>query len=285
MANPWRHRRPLNFAHQGGALEAPSNTLYAMRRAVALGAHALEMDVHVTADRQLVVCHDDTVDRTTDGSGRIADMTLAQVQALDAAAWWVPGTVVAPDSDPADRPLRGRAPDDGDLTVPTLRAVLEAFPDTYLNLDIKEWAPAVDPYDGLLADVLREFGRGDDVIVGSFVDTAVASFSARCPEVSTSAGTAAMAAFYFAVRQGAEPPPSTFHALQVPPSYEGITVVDEALVAAAHERDLAVHVWTIDDPDEMARLLDLGVDGVMTDRPGVLAEVLATRAAQAARPG
>jgi glycerophosphoryl diester phosphodiesterase len=276
-SNPWLERRPLNFAHQGGACEAPSSTLYAMRRAVAAGAHALELDVHVTADRHLVVCHDDTVDRTTDGSGRIADMTLAELQGLDAAHWWVPGSVVDHTADAAAHPLRGRAPADPDLVVPTLRAVLEAFPRTYLNLDIKEWAPAVEPYDGLLADLLSEYGRGDDVLVGSFVDTAVASFSARAPHVGTIAGTAAMATFYFAVRQGADPPPLPHQALQVPPTFEGLTVVDEALVEAAHTAGLAVHVWTIDEPDEMHRLLDLGVDGVMTDRPAVLAEVLAAR--------
>ncbi len=277
--NPWLDRRPLNFAHQGGAREGPSSTLHAMRRAVAAGAHALELDVHVTADRQLVVCHDDTVDRTTGGTGRIAELTLAEVQSLDNAYWWVPGSVVDHDADPPAYALRGRAPGDPELAIPTLRAVLEAFPTTYLNLDIKEWAPAVEPYDQLLADLLREYGREGDAIVGSFVDAAVAAFSARAPEVSTSAGTSAMASFYFAVHQGAEPPKPTFQALQVPPFFEGLTVVDELLVAAAHARDLAVHVWTVDEPGEMVRLLDLGVDGLMTDRPGVLAEVLSRRSA------
>ncbi|MEO6121159.1 MAG: glycerophosphodiester phosphodiesterase family protein, partial [Acidimicrobiales bacterium] len=206
-ASSWLERRPLNFAHQGGAREAPSNTLHAMRKAVAAGAHALEMDIHVTADRQLVVCHDDTVDRTTDGTGRISAMTLAEVQSLDAAHWWVPGSVVDRDADPAAYPLRGRAPADAELVVPTFRSVLDAFPDTILNLDIKEWAPAVEPYDHLLADLLAEYGRDDDVLVGSFIDVAVQSFSARAPGVGTVAGTSAMVGFYFAVRQGAEPPP------------------------------------------------------------------------------
>jgi len=248
-----------------------------MRAAVAAGAHALELDVHATADGHLVVCHDDTLDRTTDGSGRIAELTLDQVQRLDAAYWWVPGSVVDHGADPAAYPLRGRAPADPDLVVPTLRAVLEAFPGTYLNLDIKEWAPAVAPYDGLVAGVLAEYGRVDDVLVGSFIDVAVESFAARAPGVGTVAGTAAMAAFYFAVRQGAEPPSLPHAALQVPPAFEGLTVVDEAFVAAAHHAGLAVHVWTVDEAGEMARLLDLGVDGVMTDRPSVLADVLAGR--------
>ena len=276
-ANPWLARRVLNYAHQGGAREGPSSTLHAMHRAVAAGADGLELDVHVTADRHLVVCHDATVDRTTEGTGRIADLALAQVQALDNAYWWVTGEVVDHGAAPGDYPLRGRAPNDPDLRIPALRDVLEAFPTTYLNFDIKETAPAVEPYEGLLAELLREFGRTDDVIVASFHDAAIDAFSAIAPEVSTAAGTAATTAFYFAVQDGVAPPPSRHHALQVPPSYGDVTVVDERLVAAAHEHGLAVHVWTIDEPDEMEALVDLGVDGIMTDRPAVLRQVLDRR--------
>lgn len=275
MANPWLDRRVLNFAHQGGAREAPSSTLYAMRRAVEAGAHAIELDVHATADRHLVVCHDATVDRTTDGTGRIAEMTLGQVQDLDNAYWWVPGEVVDQGRPDGDYPLRGRAPSDRDLRIPTLREVLEAFPGTFINLDIKETAPAVEPYEGLIAELLREFGRTDDVIVGSFHDSATDAFSAVAPEVSTSAGTAAVAMFFFAVRDGAEPPPIRHHALQVPTALEGTTIVDGRFVHAAHDHGLAVHVWTVDEADEMEALVDLGVDGIMTDRPSVLAGVLA----------
>src|ERR1700687_756037 len=106
-ANPWLDRRVLNYAHQGGAREAPSSTLFALHRAVAAGADALELDVHDTADGHLVVCHDETVDRTTDGKGPIADLTLADLQSLDNAYWWVPGEVVAHGRPDADYPLRG----------------------------------------------------------------------------------------------------------------------------------------------------------------------------------
>ncbi len=277
MANPWLARRPLNYAHQGGAREAPSSTLFAMRQAVAGGADALELDLHVTADRHLVVCHDATVDRTTNGTGRIAELTLAQVQALDNAYWWVPDKVVDHERAESDYPLRGRAPDDPDLRVPALREVLEAFPDTFLNFDIKETAPTVEPYEGLLAEQLREFGRSEDVIVASFLDEATDAFSAVAPEISTAAGMAATAAFYFAVQNGAAPPPTRHHALQVPATFQDVAVVDEAFVAAAHGHELAVHVWTVDEAHEMEALLDVGVDGVMTDRPSVLRDVLARR--------
>lgn len=274
MDNPWLERRVLNYAHQGGAREGPSSTLYAMRRAVEAGAHAIELDVHATADRQLVVCHDATVDRTTDGAGRIAALTLAEIKCLDNAYWWVPDRVADHAAAPDQYALRGQAADDPDLRVPLLREVLEAFPGSFLNLDIKETAPAVVPYEQLLADLLREFGRADDVIVASFSDDAAAAFATAAPEISTAAGTSATAAFYFAVMQRETPPPTMHHAVQVPPAFGGVTVVDERFVAAAHDHGMAVHVWTIDEPDEMAALLDLGVDGIMTDRPSVLAEVL-----------
>lgn len=270
MGNVWLERRVLNYAHQGGAREQPSSTLAAMHAAVAAGAHALELDVHATVDGDLVVCHDATVDRTTDGSGRIAEMTLAEVQSLDNAYWWRPGEVI--DHEAGPWPLRGRAPDDPQYRIPSLHGVLDAFPDVFLNLDIKE----TTGYEATLARVLREHGRSDDVIVASFHDLATDRFSAVAPEIGTSAGTMATAAFFFAVRDGSPPPAMSHVALQVPPSHGDTVIVDERFVSAAHDAGLAVHVWTIDEPDEMRRLVALGVDGVMTDRPSVLAEVLRT---------
>ena len=143
-----------------------------------------------------------------------------------------------------------------------------------MNLDIKQTAPVVQPYEQQLADLLAEFERVDDVIVASFLDVATDSFSAIAPAVSTSAGTAAVAEFYRAVRAGETPPPMRHHALQVPAAVGDTVVVDEPFVTVAHERGLAVHVWTIDDEVEMARLLDLDVDGIITDRPSVLTAVL-----------
>ena len=270
-------RRVLNFAHQGGAWEAPSSTLLAMRQAVAGGAHALELDVHATADRELVVCHDPTVERTTNGSGPIASMRLEELQTLDNAFWWVPGTDVAPGRDAADYPLRGRAPLDASLRIATLREVLEEFPDIFLNLDIKQTAPAVEPYEDLLADLLHQYGRGDDVIVASFHDSATAAFAAFAPDIALAYGTTAIALFLGAVRGGSEPPDVDNVAFQVPTEFLGMTIVDEAFVAAAHRSGAAVHVWTIDDEVEMHRLLDLGADGIVTNRPVALAAVLSER--------
>jgi glycerophosphoryl diester phosphodiesterase len=275
--NPWLERRVLNYAHQGGAREAPSSTLFALRQAVAGGADALELDVHATADRVVVVCHDETVDRTTAGMGAIAQLTHAELRLLDNAHWWVPGEVVATDRAPADYVHRGKAPDDPSFGIATLREVLEEFPDVFLNLDIKQTSPAVEAYEQLVAEVLREFGRADDVIVASFDDRATDTFAAIAPEISTSCGTLLTTAIWQAVQDDAPLPDTRHHALQVPARVGEIVVVDERFVERAHDHGLAVHVWTIDEPDEMERLVDLGVDGVMTDRPSVLEAILQRR--------
>lgn len=275
MTGPWPGRRVLAYAHQGGAREAPSSTLHAFRTALAAGADALEMDVHRSADGHLVVCHDATVDRTTDGTGAIAALTLDRLRALDNAYWWVPGEVAAPGRPAADYPLRGRAPGDPELRIPTLREVLEACPGVILNLDIKQTAPAVVPYEADLAALLAEYGRTDDVIVASFNDLATTRFSELAPDVGTSPGTVGVGSFMSALLAGEEWDRGRHVALQVPPSFGPTVIVSEEFVAAAHRAGVAVHVWTIDDPDEMARLVGLGVDGIMSDRPAALARVLA----------
>src|SRR5918999_3789878 len=154
--NPWLERRVLNMAHQGGEIEAPSNTLFAFKTAKEKGADVLELDVHATADRELVVIHDATVDRTTNGTGRIDSMTLEQVKALDAAYWFVPdcGTCHGRPNDayayrgfatgarPMTRQLAEFGP--GDFKIPTLREVLEAFPRDFINIEIKATAPETE---------------------------------------------------------------------------------------------------------------------------------------------
>jgi glycerophosphoryl diester phosphodiesterase len=288
--NPWLTRRPLNIAHQGGAREAPSNTLYAFATSVRTGALGLELDVHLTADGHVVVCHDPTVDRTTNGSGSIDSLTLEQVQRLDAAYWFVPGEGVVPGRPPEAYPLRGvatgdRPPPAGhdpwDFTIPTLADVLTDLPDVHVNIDIKRTAPETAAYEDAVADLVRRHGRSDDVIVGSFSDTALDRFKAIAPEVFTAAGPADTFAFWSALQD--EEPASTaladHVALQVPVQFQGLQVVTPAFVAAAHDQGIAVHVWTIDEPEEMARLLAMGVDGVVTDRPSVLAAILRQAAA------
>jgi glycerophosphoryl diester phosphodiesterase len=276
VTSPWLERRVIAFAHQGGSYEGPSSTLAAIKHALAEGASAIELDVHATADRSIVVCHDETVDRTTNHHGAIADFTLAQLREMDNAYWWIAGETVTPGRDASAYVERGRAPDDRDFGIVTLEEVVERFPGVLLNLDLKRTDPDVEPYEELLANELRRLERSSTVIVGSFHDVAVQRFRTFAPEVATSAATGEAATFYFSMLEGVPSVPPVV-AFQVPAVYGDVTVVDERFVTTAHEAGVAVHVWTINDPGEMHQLLDVGVDGLISDRPAPLVQVLRER--------
>jgi glycerophosphoryl diester phosphodiesterase len=276
MTNPWLERRVIAFAHQGGSFEGPSSTLAAIERALAAGATAVELDVHATSDRHIVVCHDETVDRTTNHQGEIANLTLAQLRDMDNAYWWIDGATVTPGQRDEAYVERGRAPTDRAFAIVTLEEVVERFPGVLLNLDLKRTDPDVEPYEELLANELRRLDRLDSVIVGSFHDQAVQRFRTLAPSVATSAATGEAATFYFSMLEGVPSVPP-IAAFQVPASYGDVTVVDERFVQTAHDADIAVHVWTINDVEEMNHLLDVGVDGLISDRPTPLAQVLKDR--------
>ncbi|HTT59697.1 MAG TPA: glycerophosphodiester phosphodiesterase [Acidimicrobiales bacterium] len=271
----WLARRVIAYAHQGGSFEGPSSTLAAIERALDAGASGIELDVHATQDRRLVVCHDDTVDRTTNRRGAIAEMTLEELRQVDNAYWWIEGDVVTPGRPDQDYQFRGRAPADRRFGVATLEEVARTFPDVLLNLDIKGTAPEVQPYEEQLADEITRLDLTGRVIVASFHDSAIQSFRRWAPSVPTSAATDETADFYFSL-DGERLAPSVV-ALQVPARYGTLDVVTESFVAGAHAAGIAVHVWTINDVDEMRRLVDLGVDGLISDRPSVLTSVLRER--------
>jgi len=273
----WTERRVIAFAHQGGSFEGPSSTLAAIAHALDVGASAIELDVHATRDRRVVVCHDETVDRTTNHHGEIAELTLDELREMDNAYWWIEGETVTPGCDDSEYLLRGRAPTDRRYGVATLEEVATAFPGVLLNLDLKRTSPEVEAYESLLADELRRLEITDAVMVASFHDDAIQRFRAVAPGVATSAATNEVARFYFSLSD-ATPVVPPVEAFQVPASFSGIDVVTESFVASAHQADIAVHVWTINDEREMARLLDLGVDGLVSDRPTTLAALLAQRA-------
>ncbi len=276
MANPWLKRRVIAYAHQGGELEAPSSTLYAIERAIGIGATGIELDVHATKDGELVVCHDPTVDRTADGTGAIATMTLDELRRLDNAHWFVTGKAAVHGRSKDDYPLRGRAPADRRYGVATLAEVLEVIGGCALNLDIKQTTPEVAPYEERLAAVLTNFCRPNLVIVASFHDAATERFRRLAPDIGTSPGQNEVMAFVQSVARGEDPDPAIARhaAIQVPPRAMGVDLVTEAFVACAHDLGLAVHVWTVDEPQEIMRLCRLGVDGVMSDRPSRLVETL-----------
>ena len=271
----WLERRVIAYAHQGGAWEGPSSTMHAIEHALKAGATGIELDVHATADGELVVCHDATVDRTTAASGTIVSFTLEELRAMDFSYWWIPGADVTPGRPESDYPFRGRAPADRDFGIATLREVLERFPGVVLNLDIKQTAPAVAPYEQTLALLLAEYERCDDVIVASFLDPATDSFRTFAPDVPTSAGTLATAEAWRAVQAGEEMPAIPAVAYQVPERQGDLVVVDERFVDAAHRAGKAVHVWTVNDTESMERLRGLGVDGIISDLPTTLCEALA----------
>jgi glycerophosphoryl diester phosphodiesterase len=277
VSGPWLERRVIAFAHQGGSFEGPSSTLFAIDRALQAGATAVELDVHATKDRRIVVCHDETIERTTNHRGQIATMTLDELGDVDNAYWWIAGDTVTYDRPAGDYPYRAKAPADRSFAVATLEEVVTTFPGVLLNIDIKRTAPEVEPYEQLLYDELRRLERTTSVIVASFHDGAIQSFRSLAPEVATSAATGETAAFYFSMLEGSPLVVPPVCAFQVPATYGDVTVVDDRFVEAAHGAGVAVHVWTVNEVDEMVRLLELGVDGIISDTPTPLAALLRDR--------
>lgn len=292
--NPWLASPPLVLAHRGGAHEAPESTLFAYRSALAAGADVLEVDLRATSDGALVVLHDDDVARTTDGAGEVATMTLAQVQALDAAWSFVPGRGAVPDRPGTgtgtgpERPYRGiatgeRPPPAGaapqDFRVPTLQEVLAAFPGARIAAEVKPSPDGSGAGERELVAQLRAAGRLGDVYVASGHDASLDLVRRGAPSVATAAGPREALR---SVMASAGPLPGRRTAAQVLALPAGArnpvtggAVVTRDLVEDAHRSGVAVHVFTVDDPREMADLVAVGVDGIYTDVPGVLVAVLA----------
>jgi glycerophosphoryl diester phosphodiesterase len=240
------HPGPIAFAHRGGAAQGLENTVAQFRRAVAAGYRYIETDVHATADGKLVAFHDATLDRVTDGAGRIADLPWEDVRHARVA---------------------------GSEPVPLFEEVLQEFPDVRWNVDVKA-EPALVP----LLDLMERTDTWDRICVGSFSEARVVRAQRRAgPRLATSYGTRGVLGLRLrswgipaAVRR-------TGIAAQVPESQSGVPVVDHRFVRTAHALGLQVHVWTINEPDRMHRLLDLGVDGIMTDHIDTLRKVLEDR--------
>lgn len=247
--------RPIAFAHRGGAALWPENTLAAFRGALALGYRYVETDMHVTADGEVVLIHDATVDRTTDGRGEVAKMTLAELRRLDA------GHRFRRDG---GFPFRGAGE-----RVPTLEEALDLDPGLRFNVEIKARDPRAVR---IMWERIEALGVHDRVLVAAARSGTGRAFRrVSRGRVATSAGAAEILAFWVAARSRTTRwLPLDYDALQVPVRHRGMTVVDRRLVEAAHGRGLQVHVWTIDDPREMGRLRALSVDGIMTDRPDLL---------------
>ncbi len=244
------HPSTIPFAHRGGAADGLENTATAFRRAAGLGYRYFETDVHATADGRLVAFHDPTLDRVTDSRGRIAALPWSEVRRARVA---------------------------GSEPLPLFEELLEEFPEARWNVDIKA-EPALAP----LVELIRRTDAWDRVCVGSFSEARVArAHRLAGPRLATSYGVRGVLALRLrsygipaALRAGAV-------CAQVPETQSGIRVVDRRLVRTAHARELQVHVWTVNEPERMAALLDLGVDGIMTDHIETLRTVLSERGAWA----
>lgn len=242
------HAGPIAFAHRGGAADGIENTLAAFARAAAAGYRYFETDVHTTSDGRLVAFHDSTLDRVTDARGRIADLPWSEV---------------------------GRARVAGDRPLPLFDELLEEFPDARWNIDVKAESALV-PLIGLI----RRTGAWDRVCVGSFSERRVArAQSLGGPRLATSYGMSGVLGLR--LRSYGVPAALRGSAVcaQVPEFHRGVRVVDRRFLRTAHARGLQVHVWTVNDPARMAALLDLGVDGIMTDHLESLRTVLTGRGA------
>jgi glycerophosphoryl diester phosphodiesterase len=252
--------RPLAIAHRGGGGLWPENTLYAFEHAAASGVDVIETDVHATADGELVIFHDDNLERTTNGAGRVSSLTLAELKRLDA------GYRFSTDGG-RSFPLRGSG-----VNIPTLREVFEALPRMRFNIEPKQSVPSIT---APLCRLIREYGMTDKVMVASFSGAVLVEFRRECPEVATSAATGEVANFLALQRAGlASSYSPAMQALQVPERAGGFSVLTRDFVEAAHGRGLRVHVWTVNDEADMRRLFELGVDGIMTDYPDRLLKVL-----------
>ena len=236
---------PLPFAHRGGASEVPENTLPAFEHAVRLGYRYVETDVHVTSDGVLLAFHDDVLDRVTDRSGTIGELPWAEVR---------------------------RALVDGREPIPLLEDLLGAWPELRVNIDPKHDG-AVEP----LIETLRRCDAVHRVCVGAFSDERIARVRAALPGVCTSLGPGGSLQLGLAAAGDADVGDLPSPCAQLPPTYLDTPVITAELVAEAHRRGMQIHAWTIDDPAEITALLEIGVDGIMTDRPAVLREVLSSR--------
>ena len=238
------HHGVLAFAHRGGAEEFPENTMRAFRSAVDLGFRYLETDAHLTADGRLLAFHDDRLERVTNGEGLIRQLPWSEV---------------------------GQAKVAGTDGIVDLEELLETFPDVRFNIDIKAW-PALLP----TLHLISRMGIWDRVCIGSFSDLRLGKvrnwlLNAGKPPCTSMGPLGVMA---IKARELGLPGRSLAQCAQVPVSHWGMRVVTKRFVDVCHAMNMQVHVWTIDEPDEMRELIGMGVDGLMTDKPSVLKQVL-----------
>ncbi|WP_226701993.1 glycerophosphodiester phosphodiesterase [Microbulbifer elongatus] len=257
-----RRPRPLVIAHgddRGRGLY-PGNTMLYLRKMVALGVDALEIDLNLTADGHLVLIHDGTLERTTDGSGEVGDKSLSELQGLNAAYHW--------SADGVHYPYR-----DNPQPLVTIDEAFAAFPHTPMIIELKDdQGRAAEA----LANAIKSAGREDSVIVSSFHLGVIRKFRSLCPRVATGATLPEALLFYAAHCVFAERfLKPKFNTMQLPPSYYGLPVFTRRFLQAARRCGLHLAVWTVDKTESMHKYIALGVDGIVTNRPDRLLKILA----------
>lgn len=257
----WSDGRPHVIAHRGGRGLWPENTLQAFRNAAALGVDVLEMDLRMTADGEIVVLHDDTVDRTTDGKGAVAALTIAQLQRLDAGYRWT-------GDEGRSFPYRGQG-----IGVPSLQEVFAALPAMRMNLEIKGSGPAMS---ARLCTLIDQHAMERRVVVAAVDQAAMDAFRAACPTVATAATRDEATRFawmsYAFLGSLFAPRAQVF---QVPERVGQFELLTPRFARDSRRLNVKLEVWTINDPSDMQRLLGLPVDGIMTDYPDRLLSLLA----------
>lgn len=249
--------RSINIAHRNGHALMPANTVEAGLYALEVGADILEIDVHLTADKQLVVRHDEIIDNTTDGVGRISEMTLAEIANYSAKFHEV------------EYPNR-LSP--AYIKIPSLAALFERIPNARLLIEIK---PQNNDASVRLCQVVRQYNMAEQVLVGSFHTSVLKHFRRICPEVPTSHGKSEIQHFFILAKLGLghlyNP---QGYSMQLPMSYKGAKVFSSQLLKAARKLNLKVEIWTVNDADTFDKLIAMGVDGIITDRPDLLSQTL-----------
>jgi len=249
---------PRVIAHRGASGEHPENTLVAFRAAAEAGARYFELDVHMTRDGVIVVSHDAELSRTCGLDAAILDLTLVELKRAD-AGWGFTA------SDGAF-PFRGRG-----IEVPALADVFAAFPERRYIIEVKQSTPSLAT---ALLDVIERAGMRRRVLIASEEQAPIDEMRALAPALPTGFPYHEIAGFMVSLAPGAEPYQPRGEALQIPPEYESWRLVTAQSVAAAHRLGVEVHVWTVNDVAEMRAMLELGVDGIITDYPARLLAIL-----------
>jgi len=254
---------PRVIAHRGASGEYPENTLVAFRAAADAGASYLELDVHMTRDGAVVVSHDPHLTRTCGLDAAILDLTLAELKRAD-AGWGFSTDAAAAGKN--TYPFRGRG-----VEIPTLAEVFAAFPELGYVIEVKQSSPSLV---ASLLELIEEAGMRRRVLVASEDEAPIREMRALAPDLPTGFPYSEIVGFMASLQPGAEPYEPRGHALQIPPEYESWRLVTAESVNAAHRMGVEVHVWTVNDADEMRAMLALGVDGIITDYPSRLLALL-----------